>query len=91
MRKRSRYEVTSIPTIYEEEAVKLRTPEWNDETRQTVEQLPTYYSCNTSQQRSLSRPAFPKATTDIDLQGKWCPTTAEDHFYFLSTTSTHAC
>ena len=61
MKKRSRYEVTPISTIYEEEAVKLRTPEWNDETRQTMEQLPTYYSCNTSlyQQRSLCRPALP--------------------------------
>ena len=48
MKKRSRYEVTPIPTVYEEEAVQLRTPEWNDETRQTVEQLQTYYSCNTS-------------------------------------------
>jgi hypothetical protein len=48
MKKRSRYEVTPIPTVYEEEAVQLRTPEWNDETRQTVEQLQIYYSCNTS-------------------------------------------
>ena len=60
IKKRSRYKVSPIPNIYEEEAVKLRTPEGNDETRQTVEQLPTYYSCNTSlyQQRSLSRPAL---------------------------------
>ena len=101
MKKRSRYEVTPIPTVYEEEAVKLQTPEWNDETRQTVKQLQTYYSCKTPlyqtdsgttiptyyscktplyQQSSPSRPALPKATTDIDLQGKWCLTTAGDHF-----------
>jgi hypothetical protein len=35
MKQRAKAEVTSIPTIYEEELIKLRTPEWNDDTRQT--------------------------------------------------------
>ena len=35
MKQRAKAEVTSIPTIYQEELVKLRTPEWNDDTRQT--------------------------------------------------------
>lgn len=82
MKERSRSEVTPVPTIYEEEAVKLRTPEWNDDTRQIVEQLPTYYSVKTSlyHQRSLSRPALPKTTADINLQDKWCTTTAGEQF-----------
>lgn len=48
MKNRSRYEVTPILTIYDEKAVKLRTPERDEETRQTVEQLPTYYSSKSS-------------------------------------------
>ena len=49
MKQRAKNEVTPIQAIYEEELVKLRTPEWNDDdTRQIVEQLPTYYSCKTS-------------------------------------------
>jgi hypothetical protein len=76
-------EVTPIPTIYEEELIKLRTPESNDDTRQIIEQLPTYYSCKTAlyHQRSLKIPGLPRTTTEINLQYKWCLTTgavAED-------------
>ena len=62
MKRRSRYEVTPIPTVYEEKAVKLQTPEWNDETRQTVKQLPTYYSCKTPLYQTDS-----ETTTDLLL------------------------
>jgi hypothetical protein len=34
MKQRVKAEVTPIPIIYEEERIKLRTPEWNDDTRQ---------------------------------------------------------
>jgi predicted type IV restriction endonuclease len=56
MKQRAKAEVTPIPTIYEEELIKLRTPESNDDTRQIIEQLPTYYSCKTAlyHQRSLN-------------------------------------
>ena len=80
MNQRTTLEVTPIPTIYEEELIKLRTPESNDDTRQIIEQLPTYYSCKTAlyHQRSLNIPGLPKTTTDINLQ--WCLTTAGDQF-----------
>jgi hypothetical protein len=56
-----------------------KTPLYQTDSGTTI---PTYYSCKTPlyQQSSPSRPALPKATTDIDLQGKWCLTTAGDHF-----------
>ncbi|CAG2213979.1 unnamed protein product [Mytilus edulis] len=69
-----------------EELVKLRTPEWNDDTKQIVEQLPTYYSCKTSlyHQRALDRPVLPKTTIDIDLQDEWCLTTTRQQFLLPS-------
>jgi hypothetical protein len=71
MKQQAKAEVTPIPTIYEEE---LRTPEWNDDTRQTSKQLPTYYSWKTAlyHQRSLNIPGLSKTTTDINLQDNWC-------------------
>ncbi|CAC5361063.1 unnamed protein product [Mytilus coruscus] len=70
MKQRAKKEDTPIQSIYEEELVKLRTPEWNDNTKQIVEQLPTYYSCKTTHyhQMSLNRPVLSKITIDIDLQ-----------------------
>ena len=86
MKQRAKTEVTPIPTIYEEELIKLRTPESNDDTRQIIEQLPTYYSCKTAlyHQRSLNIPGLPKTTTDINLHDKWCLTTAGDQFLLPS-------
>jgi hypothetical protein len=85
MKQRAKAEVTPIPTIYEEELTKLRTPECNDDTRQIIEQLITYYSCKTAlyHQRSLNIPGLPKTTTDINIQDKWCLTTAGDQFLSL--------
>ena len=79
-------EVTPIPTIYEEELTKLRTPEWNDDTRQIIEQLPTYYSCKTAlyHQKLLNIPGLSKTTTDINLQDKWYLTIARDQFLLPS-------
>ncbi|CAG2184746.1 unnamed protein product [Mytilus edulis] len=86
MKQRAKNEVTPIQAIYEEELVKLRTPEWNDDTKQIVEQLPTYYSCKTSlyHQRALDRPVLPKTTIDIDLQDEWCLTTTRQQFLLPS-------
>ena len=76
MKQRAKSEVTPIPTIYEEELIKLRTPEWNDDSRQTIKQLSTYYSCKTAlyHQRSLNIPGISTTTTDINLQDNWCLT-----------------
>lgn len=47
MRDRYKDELTPIPTtcIYEEELVKLRNHEWNDESYQLVANIPTFQSC----------------------------------------------
>ena len=86
MKQRAKAGVTPIPTIYDKELIKLRTPECNDDTRQIIEQLPTYYSCKTTlyHQRSINIPGLPKTTTDINLQYKWCLTTAGDQFLLPS-------
>ncbi|KAJ8307731.1 hypothetical protein KUTeg_014717, partial [Tegillarca granosa] len=48
IKKRCREEVVPVPTIYEEEVSKLRTPEWDDDMHHMEEQLPTFHSCKTS-------------------------------------------
>lgn len=48
MKDRFKEELTAIPTIYEEELVRLRNPEWNDTTQQLVENVTTFHSCKTS-------------------------------------------
>ena len=82
MKERSKDEVTPIPTIFSEEAIKLRTPEWNQDTIRTIESLPTYHGAKTIlyRHRSRSRPPLPKTVYDLDLQGEWCLTTAADQF-----------
>ncbi|CAC5392834.1 unnamed protein product [Mytilus coruscus] len=86
MKQRAKTEVTPMPKLYEEELVKLRHPDWTDDTKQIVEQLPTYYSVKTSlyHQRSLNIPELPKTTADTNLQDKWCRTTKSYQFLLPS-------
>ena len=39
MKTRCRNELTLVPAIYEEQLVKLRHTEWNEETKQLVEHM----------------------------------------------------
>jgi hypothetical protein len=41
MKTRCRNELIPVPAIYEDELVKLRNTEWNEETKQLVEHIPT--------------------------------------------------
>ncbi|KAJ8311773.1 hypothetical protein KUTeg_010675 [Tegillarca granosa] len=79
IKKRCRYEVRPIPSIYEESVSRLRNQDWNDETRDIVEQLPTFYSCKSSlyRQRATTRPPIPKTRDDVHIQGDWCLTCTE--------------
>ena len=73
-------EVALVPTIYTEEAVKLRKPERNKDIILTTEELPTFTAAKSIlyRQRSLTRPPLPKTVHDLDLQGDCCLTTADD-------------
>jgi len=85
VKKRCRDEVLPAPAIYEEEIAKLRTPEWDDDTRMMVEKLPTYNSCKTSlyHQRSKLLPRIPKTRQDINLEGEWTQTTSDEKFLLI--------
>ena len=48
IRKRAKSEAESLPKLYDEEICKLRTQDWNDDTKNTVEQLPTFPSVKSS-------------------------------------------
>ncbi|KAL5010473.1 hypothetical protein ScPMuIL_012778 [Solemya velum] len=82
MKDRSRDELTPIPTIYEEELVKLRNREWNDDTQQLIQQIPTFLSCKDqfNNQRLKTLPALPTSLADLQLQGEWTETTTGQQF-----------
>ncbi|CAC5374706.1 unnamed protein product [Mytilus coruscus] len=76
MKSRCKDELTAIPTIYEEELVKLRDREWNDDTHQLVEHIPTFYSCKHQlyNERHKTLPALPTSVADITVDGEWTET-----------------
>ncbi|CAG2246348.1 unnamed protein product [Mytilus edulis] len=82
IKKRCREETTPVPTIYEQEVIKLRNPEWNDETQEIVENLPTFESCRGSfyNERSKLIPALPKTRNEINLAEPWTVTTVGEQF-----------
>ncbi|KAL5014241.1 hypothetical protein ScPMuIL_008511 [Solemya velum] len=82
MKDRSRDELTPIPTIYEEELVKLRNREWNDDTQQLIQQIPTFLSCKDQfyNQRLKTLPALPTSLADLQLQGELTETTTGQQF-----------
>ncbi|CAG2215508.1 unnamed protein product [Mytilus edulis] len=82
MKSRCKDELTAIPTIYEEELVKLRDREWNDDTHQLVEHIPTFYSCKDQlyNERHKLIPALPTTVEDITVDGEWAQTTTGQPF-----------
>jgi len=82
IRGRSKDECLPIPSIYEEEVVKLRNSEWNDDTRDMVQQLPTFASMKSSLYRARRKdtPPLPQTRQVIELTGKWTQTTSGEDF-----------
>ena len=86
VKKRCREELTPIPSLFQEEIAKLRTPEWNDDMKTMVEKLPTYDSCRTSlyNQRSKLLPKLPRTRQDINLDAEWTQTTTGERFLIVN-------
>ena len=55
MKTRCRNELTLVPAIYEEQLVKLRHTEWNEETKQLVEHMHVQLFSSVEASTSLSR------------------------------------
>ena len=89
MRDRCKDELTPITTtsIYEEELVKLRNHEWNDDIHQLVANIPTFQSCKGQlyNQRQKLHPTLPTTVADIDLNGEWTETTTREPFLLADT------
>lgn len=85
MKKRCIDELTPVPTIYEEELVKLRTDDWNDDTQELVENIPTFPSCKSAMynKRKKTLPVLPKTADDINIDGIWTQTTKGDPFLLV--------
>ncbi|VDI07548.1 Hypothetical predicted protein [Mytilus galloprovincialis] len=82
MTSRCKDKLTAIPTIYEEELVKLRNREWNDDTHQVVEHIPNFYSCKDQlyNERHQLIPALPTTVEDITVHGELAQTTTGQPF-----------
>ena len=75
-------EAEQIPKLYDEEICKLKTQNWNDDTKNTVEQLPTFPSVKSSLYRARRKvtPKLPTTQQNIILEGQWIPTTTGEEF-----------
>ncbi|CAC5366627.1 unnamed protein product [Mytilus coruscus] len=93
MKSRCKDELTAIPTSYEEELVKLCDLEWNDDTHQLVEHIPTSYSCKDQlyNERHKILPALPTPVADITVDGEWAETTTGNLFYLQMITPMVEC
>jgi len=82
IRNRPKSETEPLPKLYDEEICKLRTQDWNDDTKNTVEQLPTFPSVKSSLYRGRRKvtPKLPKTHKNIILEGQWTQTTTGDEF-----------
>ncbi|CAC5414304.1 unnamed protein product [Mytilus coruscus] len=77
MKERCIAESNPVPTIYEDELVKLRNRDWDNDSERLVQRIPTFTTCKTSlyNQRSKTIPQLPSSRQEINLEGKWRETT----------------
>ena len=83
IKQRCAKETTPIPTIYEEERAKLRSAEYmdvNPDHEDVIAELPSFYETRMGFYRSRNRetPRLPSTRTDINLDGKWTQTLANE-------------
>lgn len=81
-------DVRPIPAIYQEEMSKLRDNEWDDDSREIVEKIPTFNSTKSALYRARRKqtPKLPTTTADIQLDGKWTQTTTGERFLLIDDT-----
>ena len=84
MRNRAKSEAEPLPKLYDEDICKLRTQDWNDDTKNTDEQLPTFPSVKSSLYRARRKvtPKLPNTQQNIILEGPWIQKTTEKNFYY---------
>ena len=82
MRNRAKSEAEPLPKLYDEEICKLRTQDWNDDTKNTVEKLPTFPSVKSSLYRVIRNVTtkLPKSQQNIILEEQWTRTTTGEAF-----------
>ncbi|VDI54109.1 Hypothetical predicted protein [Mytilus galloprovincialis] len=92
MKVRCTNELTPIPTIYEEELVKLRTDDWNDDIQELVENIPTFPSCKNTMynKRKKNLPVLPNTVDQINIDGIWSRTTKGDPFLLTDDSIAYA-
>ncbi|CAC5356273.1 unnamed protein product [Mytilus coruscus] len=72
----------SLPTLYDSEIIQFRCREWDEDTRQIVEKIPTFTACKSSlyRQRNTELPRQPATRQNIDLQAEWRETSTGQNF-----------
>ncbi|CAC5403052.1 unnamed protein product [Mytilus coruscus] len=71
-----------LPTLYDSEIIQFRCREWDEDTRQIVEKIPTFTACKSSlyRQRNTELPRQPATRQNIDLQAEWRETSTGQNF-----------
>ena len=82
MKVRCTDEITPVPTIYEEELVKLRNDDWDNDTQELVKNIPTFQSCKNGMynKRKKTLPVLSKTVDEININGIWAQTSKGDPF-----------
>ena len=77
IKERARNCLDPLPTLYDSEIIQFRTREWDDDTRQIVEKIPTFVACKNSlyRQRNTELPQQPATRHDIVLPAECKETT----------------
>jgi len=78
----------SVPSIYQEEITKLRDDEWDADSKEIVQKLPTFYSSKSTLYRARRKqtPKLPASSIDIQLDGKWTETSTGERFLLFDDT-----
>ena len=81
-------EIKPVLSIYQEEITKLRDDEWDADSKEIVQKLPTFYSSKSTLYRARRKqtPKLPASSIDIQLDGKWTETFTGERFLLFDDT-----
>ena len=85
---RCQNEIRPVQSIYQEEITKLRDDEWDADSKEIVQKLPTFYSSKSTLYRARRKqtPQLPASSIDIQLDGKWTETSTGERFLLFDDT-----